>query len=546
MAIDILSKLNTGGSGLDLVSLSSDLAAATFEPRKSLLTARIDRAELSATALDRVASGMAELSQTLAFARNIDTLSAQSSAPGSVGVTLSDATLAPTAPFEIEVLTLAQSQVLEFTGFSGPDTALGGGTLTIDIGRWQGEPPVFTADPGRAGATLTVPAGATLTQLAEALSSLPGVTARAIEVGDGSWSLGILSETGAANSLRISAAAGAAPDIAALDFSADPRPVERRVALDALLAVDGIAVLRPTNQVDDLIPGLSLTLSAVTSTPATIRAQSDPDTALGVMEGLVDALNGLKSLMSQVTARGIGGASAGELAGDAAVMSVMREFDAMLTSGLDGFGARPVFLADLGLRTERDGRLTLDRDAFSAAFAADPNLFRSVLQDNLASTGPGVTIDGMPAKGATPGRHDLIRDPVTGAATLGGFALTIIGQADGQTSYRAMSGQMAGLSLTLDDGVTETAIDFGQSLATRLTGWIDAATGSDGALGRRQDGLSRAISEDGAAVDALTAEATAYETRMRARFAAMEQVITQLNSTGDYITNLIDSFNARS
>ncbi len=545
MAIDILSKLNTGGSGLDLVGLSSELAAATFEPRKAVLTARIDKAEVSASALDRVAAGLADLSDTLALAKGIDLRTAQSSAPGSVGVTLTDATRAPARPVEVEVLGLAQSQVLEFTGFSGTDAVLGGGQLTIDIGRWQGDPPVFTADPARSGANLNVPAGATLTQMAEALSTLPGVTARAIEVGDGSWSLGILSETGANNSLRISAAPGAAPDIAALDFSADPRPVERRVASDALLAVDGIAVLRPDNQVDDLIPGLSLTLSAVTSGPVTLSAETDTEAALGVMEGVVEALNGLKSLLSQVTARGAGGAKAGELAGDPALLSLMREFDALLTAGLEGFGASPVFLADLGIRTERDGRLTLDRDAFEAGFAANPTLFRSVLQDNLAATGPGVTIDGMPAKGATPGRYDLIRDPVTGAASLGGFALTLVGQADGQTTWRAASGPLAGLRLTLDDGVTATSLDFGQSLATRLTAFVYAATASDGAIGRRQERLADSMAEDGAAIEALTTEATAYETRMRTRFAEMEKVITQLNSTGDYIKNLIDSFNAQ-
>lgn len=545
MAIDILSKLNSGGSGLDLVSLSRDLATATFEPRKALLTARMDRADLSAGALDRVAAALGDLSDTLAAARGIALVTARSSAPGSVGVVTTDAARAPARPVEVEVLGLAQSQVIEFTGFSGPDAVLGGGGLTVDIGRWTGDPPAFAADPARSGANLTVPAGATLTQLAEALSSIPGVTARAIEVGDGTWSLGVLSETGAANSLRISASADAAPDVAALDFSADPRPVERRIASDALVTVDGIAVLRPDNVVDDLIPGLSVTLSAVTTGPVTLRAETDTDTALGVMEGVVDALNGLKSLLGQVTARGSGGMAAGALAGDAALLSLMRGLDGVLAGGLEGFGPRPVFLADLGLRTERDGRLTLDRDAFTATLKADPTRFRSVLQDNLAATGPGVTIDGMPAKGATPGRYDLIHDPATGTATLGGLALTPTGSTEGRSGFRAASGPLAGLRLSLEPGVTTTTLDFGQSLASRLTGWIDAATAGDGALGRRQDRIAQSLSEDGAAIEALSAQATAYETRMRSRFAEMEAVITRLNATGDYITNLIDSFNAQ-
>ncbi len=544
MAIDILSKLNTGGSGLDLVSLSSQLASATYEPRRALLTARMDRADLSASALDRVTARMSDLSATLQAAAGIDTLSAKSSAPGLVDVTLSDASLAPARPVEIEVLGLAQSQVLEFGGFSGPDQVLGGGTLTVDIGRWQGDPPAFSADPARSGAQLVVPAGATLTQLAEALSSLPGVTARAIEVGDGGWSLGILSETGAASSLRISASADSAPEIAALDFSADPRPVERRVASDALMTVDGIAVLRPTNQVDDLIPGLSLTLSGVTPAPVTIRAETDPETALGVMEGLVEEFNGLKSLLQQVTARGGNGTEPGALAGDAGVMSLMRELDAMLAGGLAGFGPQPVILADLGLRTERDGRLSLDRSVFEAGFAADPSRFRSVLQDNLASTGPGVAINGMPARGATPGRYEFLRDPATGAATLNGVALNPVAGADGMTGYRVATGPLAGISLVVEPGVTQSTIEFGRSLGSQLTAWVDTATGRDGVIGRKQDRLEASLTEDGDSIETLTNQQAAYEARMRARFAEMEKVITQLNSTGEYLTSLIDSFNA--
>ena len=64
-------------------------------------------------------------------------------------------------------------------------------------------------------------------------------------------------------------------------------------------------------------------------------------------------------------------------------------------------------------------------------------------------------------------------------------------------------------------------------------------------IGRKQDRLEASLAEDGTAIDTLGTQQAAYEARMRARFAEMEKVITQLNSTGEYLTSLIDSFNAQ-
>ncbi|MHA7886752.1 flagellar filament capping protein FliD [Roseicyclus sp.] len=544
MTVDILSRLNTGGSGLDLVSLSRDLAEATYAPRQGLVSARIDRAEVSLSALDRVSAQMAQLSETLGIAGRIETRQVSSSQAG-VGVTMTDPALAPDVPVEIEVLSLAQSQVLEFRGFAGPDAPLGGGALIVDIGSWTGEPPVFSADPARSGARLEIPAGATLQEVAETLSQLEGVTARPLAVGDGTWSLGVVSETGAANALRFTADAGASADIAALDFSADPTAVERRIAVNALVTVDGIPVGRPTNRIDDLVPGLSLTLNDLTTTPSLVQVRPDTETATQVMQGVVEELNALKSLMRQVTARGIDGAEPGELAGDAAMQSLARELDGMLAGGLPGFGDRPVFLAELGIRTERDGTLSFDSDAFEAAFEADPSRLASVLEDTLSGTGPGVAFAGMPGPDATPGRYDFRRDPATGEAWLGGIALTPRPLEDGRTAYAVPSGPLSGIEVIVEDGVSATSVDFGRSLASRLSDWIDAASAGDGAIGRRQSQLSDEIFAGSETLETLSGQAEDYESRMRTRFTEMERIITQLNATGDYIQNLIDGFNAQ-
>ena len=545
MDVDILSKLNTSGSGLSISSLAKDLTAATVEPRRAVIQSRIDKAEVRSTALDRLKTQMEGLSDTFAFAGTLSTLTA-SSDNAAVGVRTTSVRDLQAGMRSVGVTSLATAQVIEFGGFSGPTATVGAGALTVEWGAWDSAvPPAFTADPDRGSATLTLQPGATLTQVQESLNALPGVTARIIDVGDGTFSLGIVSETGAGNAIRLTAGAGSDPGVAALDLS-DPTTAQRQAASDARLTVDGILVRRPSNTVDDLIPGLSLTLTAPTAAPAQVGASFDTDEARSLMEGFLFEVNQLKSLMTELTNRGVSGGERGGLAGDVAAGAIGRELDRLLSAGLPGFGEDPVYLSQLGVATQRDGSLTLDGDAFDKALAANPALFESVLRNGLSSTGPGVALAGMPGGGAAPGRYEFQRDAGTGAARLGEVSLgngTLLD--DGRTAYQVTQGPLRGVTITVDPDVTETQIDFGRSLVGTLGQWIDGQLSSSGGLGRSLGAVSDAIRADEDALSDLDDVSAALEARYLSKFAAMESVITMLNSTGDYLTNLMDSFNAQ-
>lgn len=545
MTVDILSKLNTGGSGIDLRSLASDLATATVEPRRALIQARIDRAEVRSTSLERLSTQMRTLSETFAFAQTLDTMAPSSDSPAVAVRTLSARDVQP-GKQAIGVQALAQAQVLEFGGFASPAATVGAGTLTVEYGGWSGDPPAFDGGGGRSSATLTLNAGTTLTQLSDALNKLPGVTARVVDVGDGTFSLGVISETGAGNALRLTAGAGSDPAVAALDMSAGPGGAQRQAAQDAMITVDGIAVRRPTNTVDDLIPGLSLTLTATTAAPATVGASFDTTTARELMEGLVYEVNQLKSLLGDLTARGVAGAEAGGLAGDATAAALRLDLDRLVSAGLPGFGDDLVYLSRLGVSTDRSGTLRLDTATFDAAIAADPSLFEPVLRNGLAGTGPGVTLSGMPGGGAAPGRYSFERDPATGQARLNGLSIGVGRmQDDGRVQYAIGSGPLAGVTITVDPDIAETGIDFGRSLVGTLRTWIDGALSSGGGIGRASDAIDKTIADETEALAELDDIGAAMEARNLARFAAMEAAITMLNSTGDYIQNLVDGWNAQ-
>lgn len=536
--MDILSSLNTGGSGLNISELTETLTKAEIEPRKSLISQRIDTAELRLSGYERLRGQTETLDEMLSLMRQLSPLAVRSDT-SAVRTNVTDAEALDLTSAQISVNRLATSQVLNFAGYASADAEVGAGALTIAVGSWSEDtPPVFTQGAETAN-TITFAEGSTLADVAEALNLLDGVSARVINSGDGTFSLGVTSETGTANALRFSVAAGADPRLAALDFSADPTGVQVQTAGNAELSLNGIPVSRASNTISDLLPGVDLTLTAPTTTPATITATPDTEGSLEVMQGFVDMINATRTLFKDLTARGFGTGTAGDLAGDTLTESLMFGMETVLARG---FGSADTHLADIGVMTERDGRLSLDATKFTAALNANPALLDPLIRDDLSAT--GAELSGTPTVAPEAGTFRLTRDPATGAASLNGVALVGREQEDGRWLYSVSSGPMRGISLTVEADVDTAEIRFGPSMLSSLQSYLGSALENDSSLARREDSLRDTIAEETSALDALDTRSEDLRARYLAKFTEMERIITQLNSTGDYLTNLIDSWNS--
>lgn len=542
MSVDILSTLNRSGSGLNITTLSTDLASAEIAPRKAMVQTRIDSAETSLGALDVIRGSLTGLRGTLTALSEANITRVRSDSPN-VSVTVDDASRIAPQSLSVGVQSLAQSQVLEFRGFSSAGQSLGMGNLTVDFGTWDADS--FTVGT-RPAQTISLGTGATLQDLADSLNGIDGIMARIVDVGDGTVSLGILSETGASNALRIANGADPASPLQQFDMSAGPGSAELRGASDAIVTLDGIAIRRQTNEIDDAIPGATLTLRATTldQPPATISAGLDTDLAAEAVTSLMQSLNEFRSLARGLTARGTDGAEAGPLAGDAGLQSLMRSFDGLLARGYDGLGDQPVFLSDFGLITERDGSLRFDRNRLDATLSQDSGRIESLLRGALNASSEGVSVSGRPLRDPAPGRYDVVIDANTNTATIGGVLVQGVPSDDGRTLYAVTSGPLSGLSLTVDAGTTQSTIDYGPGPLASLGAYLDEVDASGGILDRRETAFSSEIAENSDRLIALDQRMTEIEARYRNRFTEMERVITQLNSTGEYLTSLMDSWNA--
>jgi flagellar hook-associated protein 2 len=146
---------------------------------------------------------------------------------------------------------------------------------------------------------------------------------------------------------------------------------------DAALNVNGAEVTSATNTFEDLMPGVDVTLK--TEAPAgaiTITVGRDATALSDKVKGIVDALNAALTDISSVTAAGVNGAKAGVLVGNATLRQVRDELLSSVTGGVGGAS-----LAELGIQSDRYGKIEFDEDAFAAAYAADPAKVEAMFVD---------------------------------------------------------------------------------------------------------------------------------------------------------------------
>ena len=533
MAVDYLSALNSKGSGLNITQLVDSLTAAEVEPRRAQITDSKKKIEFSISEIGKLRAEMENLRSIFAV-ENAGIAFDVTSSSAAVAVEISDLGALENRTASVEVSAIARSQVLEFGGFTSADQTLGEGSLSVAFGTWSGAS--FTADAGRAAQTVTLTGNALgLNDLAAKLSAINGISAQVVAKGDGSYSLAVMSETGAANALRIAAAA----PLGAFDTTDGSH--ETLSARDAALTVDGISVTRSANLIDDLLPGLTLTLTATTSSPATVTARENAQLAEAELKTFVESLNTMRSALRDSVKRGINGASSGPLAADPAVMSLSRSFAALTTTPLEGFGDDPVYLSNLGVRTERDGTLSVDSDAFQAAMARDPAQYRAVFQslDRVSASGITLGVAGY----ATPpaGAYNFAVD-ANGLATLNGEAM-IARTVDGVSEFYKITGDFGGVTLRVTDPFpTSATVYFGNSLLDRIRDFVDQSLASSGGFATQTGRFEQDMRKQDDMLDELTTSETRIRERYMAKFGAMESVVTQLKNTGEYLTNMLEAW----
>jgi flagellar hook-associated protein 2 len=153
---------------------------------------------------------------------------------------------------------------------------------------------------------------------------------------------------------------------------------------DAALTVDGIPVDSASNTVPGVIPGLTLTLSGVTTSGGTnnpVTLQISPNlTPIGTdINTFVSAWNTLITAVNAGIQTNSSTGAAGTLSGDTSVDFVQQQLLSAISSSMSGINGI-VNLQSIGIEMQDDGTLTVDSTTLNSAlqnnFSAVQNLFQ--------------------------------------------------------------------------------------------------------------------------------------------------------------------------
>ena len=111
-------------------------------------------------------------------------------------------------------------------------------------------------------------------------------------------------------------------------------------------------------------------------------------------------------------------------------------------------------------------------------------------------------------------------------------------------TFTITSGNAAGLKVKYSGLGADATVYYGQSLIEKLTTFLtDTLNTSNGQLTTRETTINKEVTDQSALLIDLNAQMESLRDRYVKQFTSMEQTVTSLKSTGEYLTNLFEAMN---
>ncbi len=409
MAVDYLSAINSSGSGLNITQIVDSLVDAEKSPQESMIQKKIDERNTSISAIGEVKSALSTLSSSLSVLTGNTSLKTSSSGTA-LSAQILNPSLAQTINSSISVTSIAKGQTLAFSGYSSSTSVVGGGSLVLERGDWSSGS--FVASSTVSSNSITVTSTDTLESLKDKINALNyGVTASVLGAGDDTFTLVLKSGEGEKNALRITATESpSGSGLSSIDNSSTNGSKQKVAGTDAALTVDGISLTRSTNNITDLFSGYEINLSTVTNSsgsdiPITLTSSVDETAAENNLKSFVDAVNNTRTILNEKTFRGSSSQDAGELAQDPVIKSIKKEIENLTSSALSGFSSNGVYLSNLGVRTERDGKLSLNTTVLKNELKNNPSSLDAIFNSMYSTSSSLLSASGGSSKAPVSGSY---------------------------------------------------------------------------------------------------------------------------------------------
>jgi flagellar hook-associated protein 2 len=160
-------------------------------------------------------------------------------------------------------------------------------------------------------------------------------------------------------------------------------------AQDAQVRMDGIIIKRSSNEFDDLVEGVKLTLDKVGK--STVEISQDSGKISETMQSFVTQYNEILDSVATMTNYDPDTKNAGVFQGSSEIRNMMGALKDIFSTTISSAGKMS---SDFGLSADKKGKLTFDKDTFELALGKDTKAIQNFFVGEGASEGIFRKMDG--------------------------------------------------------------------------------------------------------------------------------------------------------
>lgn len=512
--------------------------ATTISTTITANEAKISAYETLQTDLSTLSSGLSSLATSIVnslatnvFATRAATLSSTGDVSASSALSMSVSNGAATGDHTLTISQIATAHKVVGTSQSSQTDELGySGTFSIGLD-------------GGTTSDITIDSTMSLQDIVDSINaqtSTTNVQASIVQVSSGSYEM-VLTGTEDAADITYSSTSGddILNELGVTDSTGAFADV-LQTSQAAIFSLDGISMTRDTNDITDVLTGVTFNLLQATPDGATVNISIEPDTSQieSAVETFVTNYNTFRDAVIAQQATGSDGTadSSAVLFGDGTMRDIMDALQNALNSTVGG-----LTMADLGLSFNEKNELELDTSTLSEILSTNLSGVTTLLSAQTKTSSSQLTVVNT---GTSPQSFTLDVKVDSGgnlsSASVGGDSslftvsgTTIIGVAG--TAYAGMAFTYSG-STSQSITVTSTS-----GIATQLYQIAKNYSSSSGALQTLITNLTDRDDELQQKVDDIESAASAYQAQLQTQYASYQAAIESANNTLTYLKALLNS-----
>ncbi|MBR0869463.1 flagellar filament capping protein FliD [Bradyrhizobium tropiciagri] len=500
--------------------------------------AKISAYQTLQTELSTLASGLTSLSSSIinslatnAFATRSATISSTGDVSASSALNMSVNSGSATGDHTLQITQLAAAQKVIGTAQSSATAELGySGTFSLGLA-------------GGSNADITISSGMSMQDVVDAINaqtSTTNVQASIVQVSSGSYEMVLTGTQDAADitysstsgddilsKLGVTGTSGAFTDVLQKSQAAE-------------FTLDGIALTRNTNDISDVLTGVTFDLLQPTPAGTTLNVSIDTDTTqiATALQTFVTNYNAFRDQVIAQSAQNSDGSasSSAVLFGDSTMRDIMTQLQQVLSGSVGN-----MTMADLGLSFNENNELQLDTGTLSTVLTQNLAGVTKLLsaQTTTSSSQLSVINTGTSPQSFT---LDVTVDStgtLTGASINGdssGFSVvgnTLIGNAG--TIYAGMAFSYTG---TTSQSITVTSTS---GLASQLYQIANTSAGTSGQLQTLIGNLQSRDTDLQGQVNDVQSNAATFKAQLQVQYANYQAAIESANNTLGYLKALLDA-----